>query len=159
MDAGELVPDDVILGLVGEALNTPAAAGGYLFDGFPRTATQALGLDALLEESGRELDAVVNLVVRDDEIIRRLSSRRVCVDCGTLAPKGEGRTECPGCGGGLITRPDDRPETVRRRLEVYREQTEPVLDWYRESSTRVIDVPGAGEVDCVQERILTGLAA
>ncbi len=159
MDAGELVPDEVILGLIGEALDTPEAQDGCLFDGFPRTVAQAEGLDTLLREAGRELDAVVNLAVSDAEIVRRLSSRRVCGDCGTVAPTGEGRRECPGCGGGLVTRPDDRPETVLRRLEVYREQTEPVLSWYRDSSTRVFDIPGTGGVARVQELILEAIAA
>jgi len=159
MDAGELVPDDVILGFIGEALDTPGAKGGYLFDGFPRTVDQALGLDVLLREAGRELDMVINLAVSDAEIVRRLSSRLVCADCGTVAPAGEGRTECPCCGGGLVTRQDDRPETVLHRLKVYREQTEPVLAWYRESDTRVLDIPGTGDVECVQERILAAIAA
>lgn len=159
MDAGELVPDDVILGLIGEALGSPEAQDGCLFDGFPRTVAQALGLDALLREAGCDLDAVVNLAVSDAEIVRRLSSRLVCADCGTVTPTGEGRTECPGCGGELVTRRDDRPETVLRRLEVYREQTEPVLTWYRESGTPVLDIPGTGDVVCVQERILAALAA
>jgi adenylate kinase len=159
MDAGELVPDDVILGLIGEALDSPEAQDGCLFDGFPRTVAQALGLDALLHDDGRDLDAVVNLAVSDAEIVRRLSSRQVCGDCGRVAPAGDGRTECPGCGGGLVMRRDDRPETVLRRLEVYRGQTEPVLTWYRDSTTPVLDIPGTGDIVCVQERILAALAA
>jgi len=160
MDAGELVPDELIIELVGEALGAPAAMDGYLLDGFPRTVAQAVRLEALVRNTGRDLDAVVNLVVSDDEIVRRLSSRRVCSDCGTLAPTETLRTECPecpACGGELITRPDDRPETVRRRLEVYREQTEPVLAWYRESGMKVLDIRGTGDVECVQVRILAGL--
>lgn len=159
MDAGELVPDDVILGLMRKVLLSTAAAGGYLLDGFPRTVEQARSLRDLLEESNQRLDAVVNLSVDDGEIIQRLSSRRLCEDCGKVMRPAAGTDSCPGCGGQLLTRPDDRQETVRRRLEVYREQTEPVLGWYRESGVSVLDVPGIGEIEKVQERILGKLAS
>lgn len=159
MDAGELVPDDVILGLVRSVLTSADANDGYLLDGFPRTVVQARSLKRLLGEADQDLDAVVNLAVDDAEIVRRLSNRQVCEDCGTIASNESGRDACPGCGGRMWTRPDDEPETVRRRLEVYRDQTEPVLRWYRESQTRVLDVPGTGGVEQVQERILTGLAS
>lgn len=157
MDAGELVPDDVILGLVRSVLMSAEAAGGYLLDGFPRTVAQAKSLGNLLEEADRKLDAVVNLLVDDGEIVKRLSSRRVCEDCGAILWPEAGTDSCTGCGGRLLTRPDDRPETVQRRLEVYREQTEPVLAWYRESGTTMLDVPGTGDIEQVQERIVAGL--
>jgi adenylate kinase len=159
MDAGELVPDDVILGLVRAVLTSTDAAEGYVLDGFPRTVAQARGLKRLLEQAEQHLDAVVNISVDDAEIVRRLSSRQVCEDCGAIAPTDAGRDMCPGCGGRLLTRSDDEPETVRRRLEVYRDQTEPVLGWYRESQTRVLDIPGSGGVEQVQQRILTGLGS
>jgi adenylate kinase len=158
MDAGELVPDDVILGLVRNVLMSAEAAGGYLLDGFPRTVAQARSLGNLLEEADRELDAVVNLRVDDEEIVKRLSSRRVCEECGAILRPEAGTDSCTGCGGRLLTRPDDRPETVQRRLEVYREQTEPVLAWYRESGTTMLDVPGTGDIEQVQERIVACLA-
>ena len=159
MDAGELVPDDVILGLMTRVLRSTDAVCGYLLDGFPRTVEQAQGLKGLLEGADQQLDAVVNLSVDDAEILRRLSSRRVCEDCGAIVRPAAGTESCDDCGGRLLTRPDDRPETVRRRLEVYREQTEPVLGWYRESSTAVLDIPGTGDVGQIQERILNGLAS
>lgn len=159
MDAGELVPDNVILGLIRKVLSSTEAAGGYLLDGFPRTVAQARGLKDILDEADQQLDAVVNLSVDDGEILRRLSSRRVCEDCGAIVRPETDKDLCAKCGGRLLTRPDDRLDTVRRRLEVYREETEPVLDWYRESITGVLDIPGLGSVEQVQERILTGLAS
>jgi adenylate kinase len=99
----------------------------------------------------------VNLEVSDAEIVQRLSSRRVCEDCGTLAA-GPGRNECPSCRGKLVTRVDDQPETVRRRLDVYRAQTQPVLDWYRRSEVDVMEVPGIGDVRAIQDRVLEALA-
>ena len=157
MDAGELVPDGVILGLMREQLTSPEAGRGYLLDGFPRTVAQAEGLAALLDDADQSLDAVVNLEVSDAEIVQRLSSRRVCEDCGTLAAGRDGN-ECPSCQGKLITRADDQPETVRRRLDVYRAQTQPVLDWYRRSEVDVMDVPGIGDVRAIQDRVLEALA-
>jgi adenylate kinase len=159
MDAGELVPDGVILGLISEALTSAEAERGYVLDGFPRTVAQAEGLADLLRAAGRELDAVVNLEVADEEIVQRLSSRRVCEDCGTLAATGPGGGECPSCRGNMITRVDDQPETVRRRLDVYRGQTEPVLAWYRASSVEVLDVPGIGDIEEIQGRIRGALVA
>lgn len=160
MDAGELVPDDVILGMMREKLSSDEAADGFLLDGFPRTVVQAEGLDALLEDLGRDLDAVLSLEVADEEIVRRLSSRRVCAECGRVAPAGAERHEsCQECGGALKRRADDEPQTVRRRLEVYREETAPVLEWYERSDTPVRMVRGGGSVEEVQARIIEAIAA
>jgi adenylate kinase len=160
MDAGELVPDDVILGMMREKLSSDEAADGFLLDGFPRTVAQAEGLDALLEDLGQELDAVLSLEVADEEIVRRLSSRRVCAECGRVAPAGaESHESCPECGGALKRRADDEPQTVRRRLEVYREETAPVLEWYERSDTPVRTVRGGGSVEEVQARIIEAIAA
>lgn len=159
MDAGELVPDELILGMMRETLSSASATDGFLLDGFPRTVAQAEGLDRLLSEIGRDLDVVVNLDVQDEEIVRRLSSRRVCAECETLAPAGTAADQACDCGGELRTRSDDDPETVRRRLQVYHDQTAPVLSWYRESTTPVVSVPGSGAVDDVQERVVEALAA
>lgn len=160
MDAGELVPDEVILGMMRERLGSREAAGGFLLDGFPRTVEQAEGLASLLEELGQELDAVVDLKVPDEEIVRRLSSRRVCSECGQVAPADhDDARPCPNCGGELYRRPDDEPATVRRRLEVYREETAPVLEWYRRSDVDVIEVAGRGEVEEVEERLVEAIAA
>lgn len=160
MDAGELVPDDVILGMMREALSSDEAAAGFLLDGFPRTVAQAEGLADLLDELALELDAVVDLEVPDEEIVRRLSARRVCADCGRVAPTETADDEpCPDCGGELRRRSDDEPATIRRRLEVYREETAPVLDWYERSDVRVVRVRGTGSVDDVLERIVGAIDA
>lgn len=154
MDVGELVPDDLILGIVEEALARDEAWDGFIFDGFPRTLEQAVGLEASLARRGRTLDAVVSLEVPEEELVRRLSARRVCEGCGEVtrvaATAGDA---CPACGGRLVQRPDDRPETVRRRLQVYREETEPVLRWYRDADVRVLEVDGTGEVEEVHDRL------
>lgn len=155
MDAGELVPDEVILGIVREALERPEAEDGFVFDGFPRTLEQAMGLRDVLRRRDEELDAVLYLEVPEEVLVHRLSSRRVCGACGavTRVEDDEGGA-CPDCGGELRQREDDRPETVRRRLEVYGRQTEPVLDWYRtRSSVPVFEVDGTGTIDEVQSRL------
>lgn len=146
MEAGELVPDDLILGLIDERLDRPGAGDGFILDGFPRTVAQAEGLAELLEGRDESLDAVVVLRVPEEELVRRLAGRRVCEECGEVTRAGAG-PECPECGGRLVQRRDDRPETVRRRLQVYREETRPVLRWYRESDVRVVDVDGTGSVE------------
>jgi len=160
MDAGELVPDAVILGIVGEALAAPSAAGGFLFDGFPRTVAQAEALDALLRERGTPLDAVLSLDVPDDELVERLSGRRLCETGGhvTHVRVVGGSTECPECGGRLIQRTDDLPETVRRRLGVHREQTEPVLEHYARGESGLTAVNGLGSPDEVTERLERALS-
>ncbi len=158
MDAGELVPDEVILGIVREALSRPEAAGGWVLDGFPRTLPQAEGLTEILDDRGESLDVVLYLDVPEEELVRRLSGRRVCDGCGLVTHvdelTGDGDDgRCPECGGELVQREDDRPETVRRRLEVYREETEPVLAWYRSSAVPVREVDGTGSVDRVTDRL------
>jgi len=127
MHAGELVPDDVILGIIGEVLDRDESSRGFVLDGFPRTVAQAEGLAHLLAERDEQLDAVISLSVDDDEIMRRLSARG---------------------------RKDDLEETIRRRLDVYRADTKPVLDWYEEAGVRVLEVQGVGDIDEIQEDIL-----
>lgn len=155
MDAGELVPDEVILGIVDEALSSPSAANGFLFDGFPRTVAQAEALDALLSQRQTPLDAVLSLDVPDGELVERISGRRVCEACGhvTHTRAVGSATECPDCGGPLAQRSDDLPETVRRRLGVYREQTEPVLEYYARGGTGLTAVNGLGTPDEVAGRL------
>lgn len=155
MDAGELVPDEVILGIVREALDRPRAADGFVLDGFPRTLSQAEGLSEILEERGESLGAVLYLDVPEEELVRRLSARRVCGDCGavTRVEDDTGVPACSECGGELVQREDDRPETVRRRLEVYRDQTRPVLSWYRSSEVPVHEIDGTGTVEEVTDRL------
>lgn len=175
MDAGELVPDDVILAIVREVVGGSAAPEGFVLDGFPRTVPQAEGLARVLDGSDASLDLVIYLDVPEEELERRLTGRRVCVGCGAVARPaavargagapgtepfassgvtgGSDEPRCPECGGDLVRREDDRPETVRRRLEVYRRQTEPVLHWYRDSNVPVREVDGTGSVDEVTKRI------
>ncbi len=158
MEAGELVPDDVILGLVREVVGGEAEASGFIFDGFPRTLPQAEALDRLLGDLGRPLDAVVVIDVPDDSIVKRLSGRRTCAECGRVyniyfePPRTPGR--CDVCGGALTERADDAAETVRRRLEVYREQTEPLIAYYQASATPVHFIDGDRPVDEVQAEML-----
>lgn len=164
MDAGGLVPDDVILGMVNERIAESDCANGYLFDGFPRTLVQA---DAL-REAGVDLDAVVEIAVDDEEIIRRMSGRRVHLASGRTyhvefnPPKTPGKDDVTG--EDLVQRDDDREETVRARLAVYHDQTEPLIDYYRKfadsgetNAPRYVHVVGIGSVEEIRERIFAGL--
>ena len=158
MDAGELVPDDVILGIVRDYLAGEAAEKGVVFDGFPRTIPQARGLDALLAELRRPLRAVLVLEVDDETLVKRLSGRRSCGSCGAVynvyfeAPLKDGR--CDRCGAELTMRPDDADGPVRRRLEVYHEQTAPLLDYYDASPVTVHRLDGDRQVDAVQDDLV-----
>ena len=130
IDAGALVPDEVIIGIVNERLSQDDCKGGYILDGVPRTIAQA----EALEKAGVQFDAVVSLEISEDEILRRMTGRRVCEACGSsynvvaIPPRVEGI--CDNCGGKLIQRKDDTPETVRERLKVYHTETEPLVDFY-----------------------------
>jgi adenylate kinase len=134
MDAGELVPDEVIIGIMRARLGEPDARHGFLLDGFPRTIEQAEALDAILADAGRELSYVLLLDVPEEELVQRLSGRRMCRGCGANynvifnPPRQEG--VCDVCGGELYQRSDDNEETVRNRLDVYRRQTEPLIGYY-----------------------------
>ena len=132
IDAGQLVPDEVIIGILNERIACGDCANGFILDGVPRTIAQAKAM----EESGIEIDAAVALEISEDEILRRMRGRRVCEACGSsfnmeaIPPRVEGI--CDNCGGKLIQRQDDTPETVRKRLEVYHNETEPLIDFYAE---------------------------
>jgi adenylate kinase len=136
MDRGDLVPDDVTIDMVRLRLAEPDATDGFLLDGFPRTVPQAQTLDDMLVDSGVKLDVVLELVVENDEVVRRLSGRRTCRTCNHIwhvefdPPAEEG--VCDLDGGELYQRDDDQPETVRKRLEVYHEQTAPLIPFYEE---------------------------
>ncbi|MHC1785844.1 MAG: adenylate kinase [Christensenellales bacterium] len=153
MDAGELVPDDVIIGMVKERLKEPDAQHGYIFDGFPRTVAQAEALGKFAS-----IDIVLNLLVSDEVIIRRLSGRRVCPDCSGTFHTSLLQDEhiCPTCGGALIQRKDDLPATILNRLDVYRRQTEPLIAYY-ERLGLVRSVNGEGQVDENYAEVLRAL--
>ncbi|HUF52075.1 MAG TPA: adenylate kinase [Longimicrobiales bacterium] len=158
MDAGELVPDEVILGIVSDYLSAEAKDTGVIFDGFPRTLPQAQRLDAALESLDRPLRAVLVLEVDDETLVQRLSGRRSCSVCGAIynvyhePPRAENR--CDACGGELTQRPDDDAATVRRRLEVYQQQTAPLIDYYEGSMTSVYRINGERTVAAVQADLL-----
>jgi adenylate kinase len=160
MNAGELVPDDVILGLVRETLEGNTA--GVIFDGFPRTRPQAQALDALLADLGQPLAAVLVLNVDDEELVKRLSGRRSCTQCGAVfnvyseKPRTDG--VCDQCGATLVQRDDDSEDTVRRRLQVYQEQTAPLIAYYEAGPTPVHHVDGSRPVEVVQADLVAALA-
>jgi adenylate kinase len=134
VEAGDLVPDELMIGVIMERFDTPEAEDGFILDGFPRTVGQAEALDEALDRRGRSLTAALLIDAPAEEVIRRLSGRRICVKNGHVyhvendPPKDEG--VCDQDGSRLIQRDDDKPETIKRRLSVYREQTEPLIDWY-----------------------------
>ncbi|GMV36263.1 MAG: adenylate kinase [Fimbriimonadales bacterium] len=156
MDAGELVPDDVIIGIVEERLAKPDAREGFLLDGFPRTVPQAEALAALLDKHSIPLDAVLALEGDEDTLVRRLSGRRVCGSCAATyhvdnaPPKVEG--VCDKCSGSLIVRDDDKPEAIRNRLQVYARSTAPLLDFYRERG-QLLTVDASGTATEVFEAV------
>ena len=160
MDAGELVPDDVMLGIISDRLGEDDAAGGFILDGFPRTQRQALDLEDLLEKMGQPLDAAVLMEVDFDILLKRLTGRRTCSLTGKLlnvyfSPQDE-LDACTDAGGELIQREDDNEETISNRLEVYRSQTEPLIEFYRgKDKLKVIDA--AGSIDEVYNRFVAAL--
>jgi adenylate kinase len=160
MDAGNLVSDDIVLGIISERLGQPDAADGFILDGFPRTEKQALDLEELLEQLGTPLDAAVLMDVDFDILMKRLTGRRTCSLTGKLlnvyfSPQEE-LDECTNAGGELIQRKDDNEETIRNRLEVYRTQTEPLIDFYS-NRNRLKTVDADGLIDEVYGRLLEGL--
>ena len=151
VEAGKLVPDEVIIDIVRERLAMDACQNGYILDGFPRTVPQAEALDTIAK-----IDVVVDLDVADEELINRLSGRRVCLACGATYHVSHlnGETKCSKCGEELIQRKDDSAETVLARLNVYHEQTAPLVDYYqKKGNLKVID--GAQDMDTIFESILT----
>ena len=148
MDAGQLVSDDIVLGILKDRLAQPDAAGGFILDGFPRNLAQARMLEDVLEELGQPLDAAVLMDLDFDILMKRLTGRRSCTGCGRvynihfLPPPADGR--CESCGGELVQRADDREETIGRRLEVYRNETAPLVDYYRQlGKLKVVDADGS----------------
>ena len=154
MDAGQLVSDEIVLGLVREALTQPAAASGAVFDGYPRNTAQAESLDGLLNELGRRIDMVLHLVVPEDAIVERMSGRRT--DPQTQAVYHVVHNPPPAeVAARVVQREDDREETVRERFRVYREQTAPLVAFYRERGVPIHDVDGNRAIEAVQRDLLT----
>ena len=152
MDAGQLVPDELVCDLVVDRIQQDDCKNGYLLDGFPRTIPQAEALDAAVEKLGEKIDYAVNIDVPDDNIINRMSGRRACVGCGATyhivfnPPKVE--DVCDVCGKSLILRDDDKPETVKTRLDVYHAQTQPLIDYYAGRGV-LVTVDGTQNMDKV----------
>ena len=161
IDSGNLVPDDIVLGIISERLARPDTQDGFILDGFPRTTQQALDLEELLDQLGTPLDAAVLLDVDFDILLKRLTGRRTCSLTGKLlniylSPQEE-LDACTNAGGELIQREDDNEETIANRLDVYRENTEPLVEFYRKrDKLKSIDADGA--VDEVHARLTTALA-
>jgi adenylate kinase len=160
MDAGDLVPDEITNAMVRDRLAEPDAVDGFLLDGFPRNVAQAAVLDDILDAIGSNLSVVLELEVDHDEVVRRLSGRRTCKNCGHVwhmefdAPEVE--NVCDKCGGQLYHRDDDRPETVRHRLEVYADQTKPLVRFYGDRS-QLVSINAHGTVEDVTERAIAAL--
>ena len=161
MDAGDLVPDGVTNAMVANRLRMPDAVEGFLLDGFPRNVAQAEELNKMLDEIGAPLSVVLDLDVDFEEVVKRLSGRRTCKKCGHVwhleydPPAQQG--VCDKCSGQLFQRDDDQPETVRHRLEVYADQTAPLIDFYREQD-KLVSIDALGAVEDVTERAIDALA-
>jgi len=157
MDRGELVPDELVNEVLKDALSRSECKRGFILDGYPRTLTQAEELEKILSNLGLHIDCVLNLNVSDEEIVKRLSTRRVCKVCGavynliTNPPKVEG--VCDRCGGTLILRDDDKPDIVKSRLQTYVKMSAPVLNYYV-ARNKVLDIDGSGDVVTVKARVL-----
>ena len=160
MDAGKLVPDEVTINMVRDRLAEPDAAEGFLLDGFPRTTPQAAALDKLLADLGTALDIVLELVVDDDEVIRRLSGRRTCRGCGKIWHVEFDPTSrdgiCDRCGAELFQRDDDKPETIAARLREYTEKTAPLVDYYG-AQGKLVGIDATGPVEDVTVRAIDAL--
>jgi adenylate kinase len=157
MDRGDLVPDSVILGILQDVMTSPATKKGAILDGAVRTVPQAEGLGVTLAEIGKKVDKVLHFDVNDDELVRRLSTRTVCEGCQTPYMGRAQGTDCEKCGGKLVRRKDDEPAAVRNRLDVYRTQTEPVIDWYGDNKMKVLKIDADAPVDQVTARALEAL--
>ncbi|HEV8215246.1 MAG TPA: adenylate kinase [Gemmatimonadaceae bacterium] len=157
MDRGDLVPDSVILGILGEELDQPQYVKGVILDGAVRTVPQAEGLEKMLGSLGKKVDAVLAFDIDNDEIVRRLSDRTVCENCQTPYTGRKVGDVCDKCGGALVRRKDDDPEAIRTRLRVYDDETAPVLDWYRNNGDKLVVVNAVGAVDDITRRALGAL--
>ena len=159
MDAGKLVPDEVVIGIIKERLSQDDCKNGYILDGFPRTVKQAEALDEMLNEMSSQIDFVICIDVPDEELVKRITGRRMCKDCGAVyhiifsPPKNGGI--CDKCGGELYQRDDDKEETVRNRIKVYNEQTQPLIDYYKDKVKRIDGVGNINEIFTQIDEILS----
>ena len=157
MDAGGLVSDEVVIGIVKERLAEPDCSKGFILDGFPRTIPQAVALDRVAGELGKEIRFVLSLEVDPNELMERLCGRRTCTACGAMyhvkfsVPKAQGK--CDKCGAALIQRDDDMEETIRRRLDNYNKSTAPLLDYYRDTG-KIRSVMASGAIDAIYNSIV-----
>ena len=159
MDKGILVPDEITVSMILERLATPDCQTGVILDGFPRNLEQAEALDKALSKQNKAIDRVVYIKVAEDELVRRLSGRWICRNCQTpYSPSAPPRVsnQCDRCSGQLYQRPDDRPETVKKRLKVYFTETAPLIEYYRRQG-KLLEVDGAGSVTGVAQNIISAL--
>jgi adenylate kinase len=160
MSKGHLVPDEIVWEMVCERVGCLRCNGGFVLDGFPRTLAQVSILDGVLSKLGMGLDKVLKLVVPENEIVRRLSGRRTCPQCGAVFHLESRQPAAPGvcdvCGSALVQRPDDREQVIRERMKVYADQTLPVADAYRSRGV-LVEIGGFGGVDTVRDRLRSGL--
>ncbi len=160
MERGLLVPDEITIRMILERIDNADCAKGFILDGFPRTLDQAKALDVALKERGEAIDKVIYISVATDELVRRLSGRSICKSCQTpyhevsSPPKVAGI--CDLCGGELYRRPDDLPQTVRKRIEVYFTETAPLIDYYRKVA-KLVEIRGEGEIEEISDRLIDAL--
>ncbi len=160
MDQGALVPDEVVVGMVKERLSKPDCKQGFLLDGFPRTLDQAKALDETLKDLNIKIDGVINIAVPREKLMERLTGRRVCKNCGASfhvifnKPKEEGK--CDACGGELYQRSDDNEEAVGKRLDVYEQQTQPLIDYYTKQGL-LLNINGDQDIDKVLADVLAAV--
>lgn len=162
MERGDLVPDAVILGIMKDALAEPEKSKGVVLDGVVRTVPQAEGLERVLSELGRRVDAVLLFEVGEEELVRRLSARTTCEGCQSPFTGLDPDTACARCGGKLVRRKDDEPAAIRQRMRAYHEQTEPVVEWYerrakKSNGPRVVRVNAVGDVNDINKTVMREL--
>jgi len=160
MNRGDLVPDDIMIGIIQERLHKPDCSKGFILDGFPRTVKQAIALDKLLNEMNIKDVRIVNITADDNELVKRIGNRRACKNCGQIfvLKDIEGKSHCPNCNAenSFYLRDDDKEEVVRNRLDVFRKNTEPVLEYYRKQKD-IISIDGLGSIEEVNKKVLEKL--
>ncbi len=156
VNSGKLIPDEMMVEILKKRLEREDCEEGFVLDGFPRTVTQAIAFDSMLSDLNLELDAVLLLVVSQKEVVRRLSGRRVCIQCGSVYPADFRQGVCEKCGGRLGVREDDKPEVMKKRMEVYENQTAPLIDYYR-TKDLILEVDGEQNPEKVLKDVLAVL--